>query len=64
MRILIAGPEVVEYPWTWHEERKKKYFPQGSRLLGVMRGGSGFFDPERYPESPAYTGDAGYPVDE
>ena len=27
--ILIAGPEVVEYPWTWHEERKKKYFPQG-----------------------------------
>ena len=26
--------------------------------------GDWIFDPERYPESPAFTGDAGYPVDE
>ena len=39
--ILIAGPEVVEYPWTWHEERKKN-ISSGFRLLGVMSGGVDF----------------------
>ena len=62
--ILIAGSEVVEYPWTWHEERKKKYFPQGFPAPRCDERGEWIFDPERYPESPAFTGDAGYPVDE
>ena len=62
--ILIAGPEVVEYPWTWHEERKKKYFPQGFPAPRCDERGDWIFDPERYPESPAFTGDAGYPVEE
>ena len=55
--ILIAGPEVVEYPWTWHEERKKKYFPQGFPAPRCDERGDWIFDPERYPESPAFTGD-------
>jgi len=51
-------------PWTWHEERKKKYFPQGFPAPRCDERGEWIFDPERYPESPAFTGDAGYPVDE